>query len=72
MKLDIEGIIFIRVSKMIFRFSWDLMSLTILMILKALTTVAAVEKLEPVVKMLRIIPRSVPITTKQSKTFQLE
>jgi len=42
------------------------------MILKALTTVAAVEKLDPVEKMLRSIPMSVPITTTQSKRFQAE
>jgi hypothetical protein len=48
------------------------MSLTILIILKALTTVAAVEKLEPVLVKFRIIPMSVPMTTRQSKTFHPE
>jgi len=42
------------------------------MILKALTTVVAVEMLEPVVTILRTIPASVPITTMQSKMFHAE
>mgnify|MGYP007048839447 CR=1 FL=1 len=42
------------------------------MILNALTTVVAVEMLDPVVVKLRIMPASVPITTMQSKTFQPE
>jgi hypothetical protein len=71
-KLEIDGMMLTKVSKIIFKFSWDLISLTILMILKALTTVAAVEKLEPVVKKLSMIPMSVPNTTRQSNTFHPE
>ena len=42
------------------------------MILKALTTVAAVEKLEPDDVTLKSNPISVPITTRQSNAFHPE
>ena len=71
-KFVIYGIMFTRVSRMILIFAYVLISLTILMILKALTTVAAVEKLDPEVVKLSTIPMSVPITTMKSKRFHAE
>lgn len=48
------------------------MSLTILIILKALTTVVAPDRLFPDEVKFMTIPISVPITTIQSKTFHPE
>jgi len=42
------------------------------MIRKALTTVAAVEKLDPVFRNLKTRPKSVPITTVISNRFHAE
>lgn len=72
MKLVMEGIMLTTASRIILMFSWDLINLTILMILKALTTVVAVEMLDPEVVKFNTKPMSVPITTTQSNTFQPE
>ena len=72
MKLVICGMMLTKVSRMILIFYWERISLTTLMILKALTTVAAVEKLLPEVVKLRMIPMSVPMTTSISNKFHAE
>ena len=72
MKLLIYAMMLTTVSRMILMFSYDLTSLTILMILKALTTVAADEKLDPDDTNLRMIPASPLNTTIISKIFQDE
>ena len=63
---------FTSVSKMILTSGYDLTKRTILMILKALTTVAADEKLDPDDTNLRMIPASPLNTTIISKLFQDE
>lgn len=62
-----------NVSRIILMLAWVLTSLTILMILKALTTVAAVEKLDdPAETIFNRIPISVPMTTIISNKFHAE
>lgn len=72
MKFVMDGMMLTKVSRMIFKLACDRMRRTILIILNALTTVAAVEKLDPELVTLRRSPMSVPMTTRQSKTFQPE
>lgn len=72
MKLVIDGMMLTTASRIILMLSYDLINLTILMILKALTTVVAVEMLDPEPTQFSIMPASVPITTTQSNLFQPE
>lgn len=70
MKFVIYGMMLKSVSRISLMFWLFLTSRMIRMILKARTTVAAVEKLAPAESRFRMRPTSVAMTTNASKMFQ--